>query len=259
MPQTDTALAENPRAILGGNSPPPDPTPYDIARKAVEDIYQETVLWLDGHAIDSKEMADGVGNLLAGIRKAEKLADEARKAENKPFDDGKAEVQARYAALIGDTKTTKGKTVLAAEACKAALQPWLLAEDRRLAEEARVAREEADRRRREAEAALRASDATNLAAREAAEGLLSQAKRADIAANVAHRQTATAGGAFGRSAGLRTTWTVTIDDPVVAARTCWTEAREEMLEFLQAWAVRQARAGRHSIPGFAIAEQRVAV
>ena len=46
--------------------------------------------------------------------------------ENEPFD-LKAEVQARYAPLIGNTKAVKGKTVLAADACKAALAPWLMA------------------------------------------------------------------------------------------------------------------------------------
>lgn len=257
MPPSDLALAENPRAVIGGNAPPL--TPYEIAKKTVEDIYAETILWLDGHEIDSEEMADGVGNLLAAIRKAEKLAEDTRKAENKPFDDGKAEVQARYAPLIADTKTIKGKTVLAVAACKAALEPWLIAKAKRLEEEARKAREEADRQRREAEEVLRASDARNLAEREAAEALLHQAKKADTAANVAARQTATAGGAFGRAAGLRATWVVTIDDPVEAARTCWGEAREEMLGFMREWAERQVRLGRRAIPGFTITEQKAAV
>ena len=253
-------MAEAALAGLGHNNPPPDaPTPYELAAKAISDIYEETMLWLDGHEIDCKEMADGIGNLLAEIRKAEKLADDARKAEKEPHDKAIKEIQDRYNALIGDTKTVKGKTVLAAEACKAALQPWLLAEDRRLKEEARLAREEADRQRRAAEEALRASEAANLAEREAAEALLRDARRAETAANAATRQTATAGGAFGRAAGLRTVWVVTIDDPVEAARTCWGEAREEMLGFLQEWGDRQVRLGRRSIPGFTITEQKVAV
>lgn len=251
------ALAENPRAVIGGNAPPP--SPFEIASKAVEDVYSETLLWLDGHAIDSKEMADGVGNLLAEIRKAEKLADDTRKAEKEPHDKAIKEIQDRYAPLIADTKAVKGKTVLATEACKAALAPWLLAEDRRLRAEAQAAREEADRQRREAEEALRASAAQNLAEREAAEALLRQAKKAETTANVAGRQTATAGGAFGRAAGLRTSWTVTITDPIDAARWVWKEDREAMLAFLSEWAERQVRLGRRTIPGFAIVEQKVAV
>ena len=242
---------------IGHNSPPPDePTPFEVARKAVEDIYSETILWLDGHKIDSQELADGVANLLATIRAAERLADATRKTEREPFDEAIKEVQARYAPLIGDTKATRGKTVLAAEACKAALQPWLVTEDARLRAEAQAKREEADRQLREAEEALRASDAQNLAEREAADAKWSAARRAQTAANVANRQTATAGGSFGRAAGLRTVWVAEIDDPVTAARTVWTEARAEMLTFLQGWADRQVRAGRRKIPGFRITEDR---
>lgn len=258
MPRRNSlALAENPRAVIGGNAP--RPSPWDLAEKAVNDIYSETLLWLDGHVIDSQPMADGVANLLAEIRKAEKLADDTRIAEKTPFDEAAKEVQARYAPLIADTKTTKGKTVLAIEACKKALQPWLDAEDRRIREEARLAREEADRQRDEAQAALRASDAANLAERAAAEELLTASKRADTAANLAERQTAKAGGAFGRSAALRTVYTTTIADEIAAARQAWTEARPEMLEFLIGWAERQVRLGRREIPGFTITETKVAV
>lgn len=255
------AAAENPRAVIGANQPPEsiDPSPYDLAEKAVNDIYAETTLWLDGHAIDSQAHADGVGNLLAAIRKAEKQADDARKAEKEPHDKAIKEIQDRYNVLIGDTKAVKGKTVLAAEACKAALAPWLLAEDRRLKEEARLARAEADRKRREAEEAFRMSDAQNLAAREAAEALLSQAKKAETVANVAGKQTATAGGSFGRAAGLRTTWKVTIANETYAARTMWAEAREELVACLQSWAERRVREGVRSLPGFSITEEKTPV
>jgi hypothetical protein len=249
----DTQLAENPRAVIGSNAPPP--SPYDIAKKAVEDAYDETILWLDGKPIDSQETADGVGNLLAVIRKAETLADDTRKAEAKVFDDGKAEVQAKYAPLIGNTTKIKGKTVLAAEACKAALRPWLAAEQKRLDAEAAAKRAEADRQRIEAESALRAS-AADLAAREAAETLLHDARKAETAANVAGRATAIAGGTFGRSAALRTVWRATITDDAAAAKSCWLDdaGREEMKVFLLDWANRRVRQGVRSIPGFHIGE-----
>lgn len=260
MPPRDSALdAAVVSPGIGHNQPPDEPTPYEIAEKAVNDIYNETLLWLDGHAIDSKDMADGIANLLAEIRKAEKLADDARKAEKEPHDKAIAEIQSRYAPLIADTKAVKGKTVLATEACKAALAPWLQAEDRRLRAEAQAAREQADLKRREAEEALRASDAQNLAEREAAEALLRQAKRAETVANVAGRQTATAGGAFGRAAGLRTSFKVTITDEKDAARTMWREAREEMMSFLQEWAERRVREGVRSLPGFSIVDTHTVV
>lgn len=248
----------NPRAITGGNNPP-EPTPYERAVKAVEDIFAETTLWLDGHAIDSQEMADGVGNLLTEIRKAEKLAEAARVAEKTPHDEAVKEIQSRYAPLIADTKAMKGKTVLAAEACKNALQPWLDAEDRRIREDARIAREEADRQREAAEDALRASDAQNLAERAAAEELLAASKRADTAANVASRQTAKAGGAFGRAAALRTAHVPTLTDPVIAIRHYWKETHAEVLAFLIGLAERDVRNGKRTIPGFVINEEKRAV
>lgn len=249
----------NPRAVIGDNAGPM--TPFEIAQKAVEDIYFETVQWLDGKPIDSQELADGVANLLADIRKADKLAKAARKEEEDPHDNAVKEIRARYAPLIADTKAVRGKTVIASEACEAALQPWLLEKDRQIKEAARLAREAADRQRAEAEAALRASDAANIAEREAAERLLHDARKAETAANVAGRQTATAGGALGRAAHLTTKWIASIDDPVEAARACWADptGHAEILECLVTWANRRVREGVRSIPGFDIFEKRSAV
>jgi len=250
------ALAENPRAVVGDNRPPM--TPYEIAEKAVNDIYDECMLWLDGKTVDSQALADGVGNLLTEIRKAEKLADDSRKAEKAQLDEQVKEIQSRYNLLIGETKTVKGKTVLAAEACKTALKPWLEAEAARIAEEARLRREEADRQLAAAQAALQASDAANLAERAAAEELLGAAKKAETVANKAERVTATAGGVFGRAIGLRTVHKVRIDDEVAAVRHVWMVAREEMLAFVTEWAERQVRLGVRNIKGFEVTETKVA-
>jgi hypothetical protein len=256
----DNIVNDNPRAVIGGNHPPEpvETTPFDVAAKAVDDIYSETTLWLDGQVINTQPLADGVANLLGEIRKAHKLADDARKAEKAVHEAAIAEVQARYAPLIGDTKAGRGKTILAAEACKAALQPWLDAEDKRLREEARVKREAADRAAAEAAAAMQGAAADNLAEREAAEALYTQAQKATTAANVASRQTAKAG-SFGRAAGLRTTYTVSIADEVMAARTYWASSRDEVLAFLVSLAERDVRAGKRAIDGFTITEQKVAV
>jgi hypothetical protein len=247
----------NPRAVAGGNNPPL--SPFEVARKAVEDIYEETVHWLDGKPIDSQPLADGVANLLTEIRKAEKLANDARKAEKDELDRRVAEIQARYAPLIGNTKTAKGKTVIAAEACKAALAPWLEAEALRLEEEARLAREAAVADMAKAAAALRYSDPLDLEDRAEAEELLSAARKQEAMARRLENQTATAGGTTGRSVGLRTSWVATLDDPVMAARHYWRERRTEMLQFLRDLAAADVRLGRHEIPGFTITQERRAV
>lgn len=241
-------LALNPRAVIGGNSPPL--SPFEEAEKKVEDIYGEAKLWLDGAKVDSKDLADGIGNLLKTIRDARKFADEQRKIENEPFDKGKAEVQARYKPLLE-------KADLAAQACKLALQPWLDAEDRRLKEEARKAREEAERKEREAREAYQKAqqDAANLAERERVEAMLKDAKRAERTANKAEKQTATAGN-IGRAVSLRTIAVPVVTDPTAFARYVWTEHRQEMDTFLDELVRRLYAAGHRQMPGVSIREER---
>lgn len=245
--------AHNPRAVIGGNAPPVDPpTPYEIAAKAVNDVYDEAAMWCDGAVVDNQDLADGVANLLGELRKAKKLSDANRKVEKDPFDAGAKEVQTRYKPLLD-------KADLAMDACEKALTPWLAkvkAENERKAAEARAS---ADAARIEAEAKLRASDATNLAERAAAEALVKDAKRADTIANRAERQTATAGGMMGRAVGLRTVWTATIAEPVAFGRHAWANHRAEYDTFLQELADRLVREGARSLPGVTITETKQAV
>lgn len=246
-------------AAIGHNQPPPDPTPYELAAKKVEDIYSETVLWLDGKPIDSQELADGVGNLLAKLREAEAFAEAQRVAEKKPLDEKIADIQTRYNALIGNTKAVKGKTILAADACKKALAPWLVRVAAEQAAAALKAREEADALRQAAEDAIRASDAANLAEREAAEALIRDAKKAETAANRAEHQTATAGRAMGRSISLRSYWTAVISDPAKAGRWGWTFHKPAILEFITGLAQGDVASGKREIDGFTITEEKRAV
>lgn len=255
----DAIVAENPRAVIGGNNPPEktEPTPFEKAQKVVNDIYNETMLWLDGNPIDSQELADGVGNLLGKIREAEKLANDARKDEKAELDVKVAEIQARYAPLIADTKSVKGKTVLATAACKAALEPWLKKVAAELEAKAKREREEADAKLLVAQQAIRTADPTNLAERENAETLLRDAKKADTSANKTARQTATAGGSMGaRAIGLRTVTVVAIDDPIAFGRWAWANHRGEYEVFMQGLAERLVRGGALSLPGIKITEEK---
>ncbi len=186
------------------------------------------------------------------IQDAEKEADAARKREAQPFDEGKAEVQARYNPLI---QTGKGKTTLAIQACKTALAPWLKHvddENRRKAEEARKVAEDAQR---VALAAFRERDAANLEQTEAAEALLAEAKHAEAAATKAEKAKAQAKG-IGRAASLRTYYTAEIIDARAFASFVWTEHRDEMRAFLDTLAKRLVDAGKHELPGVTVHEDR---
>lgn len=235
-----------------GHNNPPAPTLFEQSSTRIDDLFGEAQLWLDGATVDSQPLADGIGNLLDLIRKAKKFADDSRKVENEPFDRGKAEVQARYNPLLK-------RADLASEACKSALQPWL---DRREAEiraAAQKARQEAEAKQHAAEAALRAADRANLEERAKAEALVAAAKKAETAANKAERQTATAGGATGRSVGLRTEWIATMTDARAAVTHYWKTERAAIEEFLKTLADGDVRRGKRDIPGFSITEQRKAV
>lgn len=238
---------ENPRAVVGGNGPPADP--FDAIAAHIADLYDEAKGFLDGEPIASEAMAAAVEDLLAQIRDVEKVAEAARKVEKDPLDEQVAAIQAKWNPLIGSNKSVTGKTVLAAETCKAALAPWRRAQEAVKQEAARIAREEAGAAQRAAMEAMRASAADDLAAKETAEQLL---RDADEAAKLAARATkaATTG------TGLRSIWTATMIEPVLAARWAWEKHRQECEAFFQTLADGDARRGVRVIPGFAVEEIR---
>lgn len=253
------AIDPNPRAVIGANNPP-EPTPYEKCAQEISDLYDEAKLWLDGKAVDSQELADGLANLLNMIREAEKRADAARTDEKRPLDEKIAEIQARYNTLIGNTKAVKGKTVLAAEACKKALAPWLEKQEAEKRAAAEKARQEAEEKARAAaEAHRKAQEATDLAAAEEAEKLIADAKKAERIAGKAEKSHATASGGIGKAVSLRTVPVVKLTDPSAAIKHYWPKDYPEFQALLIRLAERDARAGARSIPGYEISEEKRAV
>jgi hypothetical protein len=252
----NAALAINERAVIGGNNPPEDePTPFDLSRQEIEDLYAEAVNWLDGEPIESQAVADKVAKLMNDIRAAAKKAEDRRKEEAKPFDDGKAEVQARYNPLI---QKERGKADLALSTCKKALAPFLQKhedEKRRVAE---AARKEAERARIEAEEKVRAASGADLAKRQEAEAALSLAKTYDKLANKAAKDRAGAYGG-GRATSLRTHYRAEITDMREFARFVWANHLPELSEFLQKLAQQRVDGKSRDIPGVTIHEERTAV
>jgi hypothetical protein len=255
----DTLDTIAPAAIGHNGGPALEPTPYERAKKRIEDLFAECKLWLDGKPVEKQAQADDLANLLAMLREAETEADDARLAEKAPHDEKITEIQARYAPLIANTKTAKGKTVLAIAGIKKALEPWLTKVAAEKAAAAEKARQEAEEKRRAAEEAIRASDAANLAQREAAEALVADAKKAEKQANRAEKATANAGGGIGRAVGLRTLYRAEITDPIAFGRHCWAAHRDDYLEFLAGLAKSLVAAGKRDLPGVTIHEEKVAV
>ena len=242
-------LDVNPRAVAGGNHPPVDP--YDAWRAHIDDLRTEASNWLDGSAITSQAEADAVSKLLDAFRKAGKDADKARADEKRPHDDAAKVVQSKWKPLL-DTADT------CADTCKKVLSPWL----QKLEEEQRAKAEEA-RRVAEAEAqkaaeAMRASDGTNIDAREQAEAQVRSAKLAEEAAKRAEGQKAHATGGE-RAIGLRTYYTPVMVDRKAALLHYLATDPDAVVAFLEGLAKADVQRGLRQIPGFEVnPEKRVA-
>jgi hypothetical protein len=247
----EVKIGQNDRAVIGGNNPP-EPTPFDLSKERIEGLYVEAKNWCDGEPIASQQQADEVQKLLRLIQEAEKEADERRKEEARPFDDGKAAVQAKYNPLI---QKEKGKTALASAACKSALAVWLRKVDEENRKKAEEARKEAEKKLRAAQEAFRASQPSDLAEREKAEALAQEAEEAARAAAKAEKAKAHAKG-VGRAATLRTYYVATVTDYREFARYLWKNYPETFEPFLDELASKMASAGSRSLPGVEITEDR---
>ncbi|GAA5622032.1 hypothetical protein Brsp04_01914 [Brucella sp. NBRC 12952] len=250
-PDTETYDPYNARttAQAGHNNPPT--SPYEEIKQEIEDLFDEAKNFADGEAIDNQALADAVTELHDKIHDAGNRADTARKTEAKPHDDAKAEIQARYNKLIGNTKTSgKGKVVLGKEVLQRILTPWRnkVAAEKEAA--AKAAREEADRVIREAHEAMQAS-AGNLEAREQAEELVKEAKQADRWAKREDKAEPT-------GTGLRSVWHCDLVDEGVALDWAYGRAPERFKAVVQAMAEETVRAGMRQVPGFNVREERVA-
>jgi chemotaxis protein histidine kinase CheA len=239
-------------------APIPNARPYDLIREHIEELFDEAKNHADGDPIATPGQAEAVQTLLRQIQAAKKAADAERVKENEPFDTGKAEVQSRYASLIGDTKTVKGKAVLAEDVLKAHLLPWQikLADEQRAAADA--ARAEAQRLAELAAAAHQSAAANDLEAREDAEALVSAAKAAEKAAKAAETARPQVAGQ-GRAATLRTSYRAVLKDAQVAAGAYWKRDPSAFNAFLQGLADADVASGRREIPGFTVEEVRSVV
>lgn len=237
----------------------PNATPFDLIAEDAADFLLETGNWCDGAGVENQQQADEVSRLIDHGRKLAKAAEDARKEENRPHDDAKAAVQAKYAPLFADPKTkSPGKVHKAVDTLKATLAPFLRKQEEAKREAERLAREEAQRKAAEAAEAMRQANAANLAERDAAEAKVAEAEAAAQAARKAEKDKAHATGGD-RAIGLRTKPVGTINDLSEAIKFYWRRDDRPFRELVQKLVDADVRAGRRgaSIPGVAITEERV--
>jgi hypothetical protein len=236
-------------ADIGHNSA--NASPLELIQSRIDNLLLEARNWLDGAGVNTEVDANGVSRLLDELRKASKEADALRVEEKRPFDEGARAVQAKYKPLLDRCAT-------AVDVCKRALEPYLTrveAEKRRIAE---IAREEAEALERAAQEAFRLSGISDLEMREEAERLAAHAKSAQTFASRAEKDKAHAKGGE-RAVSLRTSWKPELTDMREAARHYWQERPEPFKDFLLSLAEADVRAGRRTIPGFAVTEVRTVV
>jgi hypothetical protein len=233
-------------------------TPFDLISETADDLLTEARAWADGQPVETQAQADDVSRLIEALAQIAKAADDARKDENKPHDDAKAAVQAKFAPLFADPKTkTPGKVFKARAALKATLQPYLAKLEAEKREAERIAREAADQAARDAAEAMRAASAADLGAREEAEAKVAEAEAAERAAKAAASDKAHATGGS-RAMGLRSVWKATVTDAHAAAGHYWRTNPEAFASVLQRLADDDVRSGKRSgIPGVEISETRV--
>lgn len=231
-------------------APPLDelPAPDVLAMKAIDDLFDEAKNFADGEPIATQEMADAITTLHDAIHEAGKVAEALRVGEKKPLDDAVAACQAKWNPYV---QPKRGRVSLAKDSLQTLLTPWRakIAADK--AAEAERKRQEALQAAEEAQAAIRAS-AGNLAAREEAEGLLDDAKRAGKIASKAEKAATT-------GLGLRTVWVTTVADAELALEWAYGKNPQAFIDMALDMAKEAVRVnGARSLPGFLIEDQKVA-
>lgn len=246
----------NPRIFEGANNPP-EPTPWEAVKVNLDDLLLEARNWADGKVAETQPQADEISRLMEDIQRGLDAADTARLDEKKPYDDKINEIQARYNVYVAPLKNKiPGKGPLAISALKASLAPYLkkLEDEKRAAADA--ARKAAEDAANAAAEAMRKADASNLEAREAAEELVEAARLAGTAAKRAENDKAHALGGS-RAKGLRSVWTAHMTDRKAALFHYLVQQPDAVVALLQKLADADVFAGKRTIPGFDVKEERV--
>jgi hypothetical protein len=223
-------------------------TPFDEIILEIDDLYSEAANWADGSPIESQEQCDALDVLDKALLDASKRLDALRVEEKRPLDEQVQAIQDRYNPYI---QPKKGRVDLARSCLNPLRAAWKAAEAAKKAAAAEKARAEAEAERLKAEEMIRSS-AGNLVAREAAEEQLSTAKEAEKFAARQEKRATT-------GLGLRTFYTVGVEDLNVAIKHYWATERSQFETLVLTLAQRDVDRGIRTIPGITINELKKAL
>lgn len=254
---TDTT-AENPRAVMGDNAPPP-PSPYDLEvfdkhQTKAREFADAAGAWLDLKTIETEEQATKLTDFVNGARGVSKEIDEARKTAKKPHDDAGKLVQKAYVPLI-EMVDESGKKVSVMQA------DWIRRENARLEAIRIEEQKKAAAEKEQAERDLAAAEARNdiAGATEAAATLKTVTKEEKRAAKPVKASAGSATGG-GRKMTLRKSYSARLTDVRLAFARY--KGHPDVAEVFERLATQEIRAmtGEKAAPaGFELVEKEAAV
>ncbi len=161
------SVTGNDRIVPGGNM-----SPFDVLTCEIEALYDEARNWADGAQIETQKQCDALDALDKALFEAGKKLDALRVEEKRPLDEQIEAIQARYNPFI---QPKRGKVDLARGALNPLRTAWKDRERKRKEALAAQAAQEAAEAERKALEAMQASTG-DLAAREEAERLANDAR-----------------------------------------------------------------------------------
>lgn len=207
----------NPRAIIGGNSPPEPVDMMLTIQAAYDGVFAEVANWLDGSPVENDDQMRAVDTLMAEVKAAAKEASDAKESEYRPHKDACDAVVARWKVFLDDLdRQAKGLAAIVGN--------YKRKREAERQESERLARIEAAKKREAAESAARTADAANIEAqREAAQSLR--------AADAAQREVAAI--AKDKTRGLRTVQRHEITDHRAALHWIAANDRDAITAFIE--------------------------
>jgi hypothetical protein len=232
---------DEPKSVVLSNMPS---NPYDALMVEIEDKWAQAEELLKTDVI-SQQGCDLARNMQAQLLALNKRADAMHKAEKMPLLEQTRAVDERF--------RFRDKVTDIASRLRFKFEAFMKAEERRQREEAdrkhreEMARVEAERKRIEAERAKLKEDEP-IAFHTSPEPELPEMPTAPEPVKVS------AGGGFGRKAGLKSVWVASLSD--LDAAIAHYKDNAKVRELIQKLADTDVRAGKRNVPGFAISEER---
>lgn len=198
---------------LGHNNPPPyDPEATAALEARVRELADAGKAWLELKRITDEEQAGKLNDFTGQCRAAYKEIEDTRKAAKEPHLEASKAVDAKFKTLTGPLEEL-GKSL------KAMLAEYAAEKQRKLDEQKRLEREEANRKAAEAERLRKEAEASDdVIAKAEAAAAAEAAEKAQKLANKETRARIASGTGGGRTMSTRITYRASIDDDSAARR-----------------------------------------